>query len=352
MVSLSEMACLLSGCFLSALLHILLNHHLFIHLISKTMKSKLFFLLVVLSVFLTLKSFSQFVLKDGYLSLLAKDKAEQSFKYKNLILYPILGGSHFVHESYTSNYTSLEDALKQKKVVITEKESGQVNQLFIENVSTDTVYIMAGEVVKGGKQDRVISDDKVLVPKSGKLNIDVFCVEHNRWTYKSDRNFSQYHSLSTNSVRKSAVKEKNQVEVWDKVAEVTTKQNAQTSTGTYTALTSSASFTNDLNAYLTYFTSSFKGLNNCVGFVGISENKIIGCDIFASNEMFKKQLKNLLQSYSTEAITSGKPAVTDYTKVTTYLKGYLADEKQQDANIEKVGKKYEFRGKKMHINTY
>lgn len=316
------------------------------------MKSKVFILLVTLSMFSSFNLFSQFVLKDGYLSLLAKDKAEQSFKFKNLILYPILGGAHFMHETNNSSYTSLEDALKQKKVIITEKEGGQVNQLFIENVSSDTVYIMAGEVVKGGKQDRVISDDKVLVPKSGKLNIDVFCVEHNRWNYKSDRNFSQYHSLSTNSVRKSAVKEKNQTEVWEKVADITTTQNAQTSTGTYTALTNSPLFTNDLNAYITYFTNSFKGLNNCVGFVGISEDKIIGCDIFASNGMFKKQLKNLLQSYSTEAITSGKTAVADYTKVTTYLKGYLADEKEQDANIEKVGRKYDYNGKKLHINTY
>jgi hypothetical protein len=318
------------------------------------MKSKFFFLLLILSVCLSSSLFSQFVLKDGYLSILAKDKAEQSFKYKNLILYPIMGGNQFVHESYNSNYTSLEDALKQKKVRITEKESsgGEVNQLFIENVSSDTVYILAGEVVKGGKQDRVISDDRVLIPKSGKLNIDVFCVEHNRWNYKSDRKFSQYHSLSTNSVRKSAVKEKNQIEVWQKVADVTSKQNAQTSTGTYTALTNSAAFTNDLNAYITYFTSSFKGLNNCVGFIGVSEDKIIGCDIFASTEMFKKQLKNLLQSYSTEAIANGKPVVPDYTKVVTYLKSYLGNEKDQDANIDKVGKKYDYRGKKMHINTY
>jgi len=190
------------------------------------------------------------------------------------------------------------------------------------------------------------------VPKSGKINLDVFCVEHNRWDYKSDRNFSQVHSLSTNSVRKCAVKEKNQSEVWQKVADVTTKQNAQTSTGTYTALTNSGAFTTDLNAYITFYMAGFKGLNNCVGFVAISGDKVIGCDIFANTEMFKKQLKNLLQSYCTEAITSGKAVAPDYTKVNSYLKNYLAEEKGQDANIDKVGTKYEFKGKKLHINTY
>ena len=318
------------------------------------MKSKIIFTLLAVSVLLPASLFSQFVLKEGYLSLLPKDKAEQSFKYKNLVLYPILGGNQFVRDSYKANYTLLEEALKQKKVVITEKDKtgGQVNQLFIENLSTDTVYIMAGEVIKGGKQDRVISDDKVLVPKSGKINLDVFCVEHNRWNYRSDRNFSQYHSLSTNSVRKSAVKDKNQSDVWEKVSEVTTKQNAQTSTGTYTALTSSDAFTKDLNAYVAYFTASFRNLPNCVGFVGVSGDQVIGCDIFASSDMFNKQLKNLLQSYCTEAITSGKAVVIDFGKVNNYLKNYLADERTQDANIDKVGTKYEYKGKKLHINTY
>ena len=318
------------------------------------MKLKIIFTLLVMSVFMTSHLFSQFVLKDGYLSMLAKEKTEQGFKYKNLVLYPILGGNQFVRESYKANYTLLEDALKQKKVVITEKDNtgGEVNQLYIENKSSDTVYVMAGEVIKGGKQDRVISDDRVLVPKSGKINLDVFCVEHNRWNYKSDRNFSQYHSLSTNSVRKSAVKDKNQGDVWQKVADVTTKQNAQTSTGTYTALTNSGAFTNDLNAYMAYFTASFKNLPNCVGFVAISGDKVIGCDIFASTDMFNKQLKNLLQSYCTEAITSGKTAAPDYNKVNSYLKNYLAEEKGQDANIDKVGTKYEYKGKKLHINTY
>ena len=318
------------------------------------MKSKIIITSLVISMFLPIHLFSQFVLKEGYLSLLTKDKAEQGFKYKNLVLYPILGGNHFVSESYKANYTLLEDALKQKKVRITEKENrgAEVNQLYIENTSADTVYVMAGEVIKGGKQDRVISDDKVLVPKSGKINLDVFCVEHNRWDYKSDRNFSQVHSLSTNSVRKCAVKEKNQSEVWQKVADVTTKQNAQTSTGTYTALTNSGAFTTDLNAYIAFYMAGFKGLNNCVGFVAISGDKVIGCDIFANTEMFKKQLKNLLQSYCTEAITSGKTVAPDYTKVNSYLKNYLAEEKGQDANIDKVGTKYEFKGKKLHINTY
>lgn len=317
------------------------------------MKSRVFFILLA-GLLLVTQGFSQFVLKEGYLSLHPKDKAEQQFKYKNLVLYPIIGGSAFQHESHKGKYTSLEDALKLKKVRITEKESsgGEVNELYIENLSKDTVFLMAGEVVKGGKQDRVISDDRILEPNSGKINLQVFCVEQGRWTYRSDRNFSQYHSLSTNSVRKSAAVSKNQGEVWQKVSEVTDKQNAKTSTGTYTALTNSDAYAKELNSYIAHYQAAFAKIPGCVGFVGMAGDQIIGCDIFANSDMLKQQLKGLLQSYSTEAISTGKAAVPNFEKVNTYLKGYLAKEDGQDQKIEQVGKKYEFKGKKMHINTY
>jgi hypothetical protein len=312
-------------------------------------------LLLFLLVFIPFNSFSQFVLKEGYLSLLPKDKIEQDFKYKNLVFYPIIGGNNFISQNYNySHYTSLEDALKSKKVQITETDNdgAQVNMLYIENVSKDTIFIMAGEVVKGGKQDRVISDDQILPPHSGKIDLSVFCVEHSRWSYKSDRNFSQYYAVSANSVRKSAAVSKDQQDVWNKVSEVTSKQRASTSTGTYTALADAGDYNKELNAYTAHFINSFSKIKNCVGFVGISDGKIIGCDIFASNQLLEKQLKNLVQSYSTEAITSGKPSAVDYAKVTTYLKGFLTDEKKQDEKIKEIGNGYKYQGKRVHINTY
>jgi hypothetical protein len=316
------------------------------------MNRKLFLFLLVL---IPLQSFSQFVMKEGYLSLLPKDKVEQEFKYKNLVFYPILGGSSFVKQNNNySHYTPLEDALKARKVRImeTENSGAQVNTLYIENVSSDTVFIMAGEVIKGGKQDRVIADDHVLEPHSGKIDLSVFCVEQSRWTYKSDRNFSQYYAVSTNSVRKSAAVSKNQQEVWNNVADVTSKQKASTSTGTYTALANAEDFNKELNAYTAHFISSFAKFKNCVGFVGMSGDKIIGCDIFASNNLLEKQLENLIKSYSTEAITNGKATSIEYSKVTEYLKGFLTDEKKQNEQIKEIGNGYEFKGKKMHINTY
>ena len=67
-------------------------------------------------------------------------------------------------------------------------ETGQVNELAIENVSPDrAVFVQAGDIVKGGRQDRVFSQDLVLKPRSGRVPIDAFCVESGRWRQRGGR---------------------------------------------------------------------------------------------------------------------------------------------------------------------
>ncbi len=307
---------------------------------------------------ISMQVFSQFYLKEGYIEMPYQQNIARPFTYKNLAIVPLLAGEKFLEANTRQvNYTTLEEALKNRKVSITETENtrnngAQVNNLFIENVSKDTIYIMAGEVVKGGRQDRVISDDMVLFPGSGKIDISVFCVEPNRWTYKSDRNFDEYYTVSSNSVRKKAAVDKNQSEVWQEVEKITSKQHAGTSTGTYAALGQSEAYTSELNSYLTYFQDALKGLDNCIGFVGISGDKIIGCDLFADPGLFEKQKKNLLNAYITEALSHGSMAKIDPDDVKKYLTDFLSDEIDQDSKIMEKGVKFEQEGRKVHINTY
>lgn len=189
--------------------------------------------------------------------------------------------------------------------------------------------------------------------------MEVFCVEHNRWTYKSDRNFSSYHSVSSNSVRKKAAVDKDQSGVWSEVAKVTESQGAKTSTGTYTAISQSDNFQKEISAYEAYFANTFAGIKNCIGFVGVSGDKIIGCDIFANPDMFSKQMKNLIGAYSTEAINNGTFDKLRYPtpeeskeKVVEYLNDFLSENVNQDSKIKEKGTQLEYQGKKVHINTY
>src|SRR5436853_7904827 len=87
----------------------------------------------------------------------------KAYVYKNLVLYPVHAREAFAQaHRQIGKYTSLTDALAQNKVKISEKEGGEsVNNLSIQNNSNDTVNILGGEVIKGGKQDRMVAQDMI-----------------------------------------------------------------------------------------------------------------------------------------------------------------------------------------------
>ncbi len=75
-------------------------------------------------------------------------------------------------------FLTLDEALRARKVIV--HETKQVHQLAIENVSTEEVFVQAGDIVKGGQQDRTIANDLVVPPRSGKVPLASFCVEQGR----------------------------------------------------------------------------------------------------------------------------------------------------------------------------
>src|SRR5258708_15611010 len=109
--------------------------------------------------------------------------------------------------------------MEQKKVTVF--ETGNVNQLAIENTSAETVYVQGGDIVKGGQQDRVFTTDLVLPPKSGRVPIAAFCVEQGRWTKRGSedaRTFAVSNNALPMKAAKLAVKSKqDQQAVWDSV---------------------------------------------------------------------------------------------------------------------------------------
>lgn len=275
--------------------------------------------------------------------------------YGNLVLYPVRANQafHTAHKSIKS-YTTLDEALRKKKLRITESsQDGSVNTLFVENISRDTIMILAGEVVQGGKQDRMIARDFILYPNSGKKDLDVFCVEHGRWDEKSDGiSFKSQAPVNSNEVRKAATVGKSQQEVWDKVAETTSKNNASTNTGTLTALNSSGDFAAKLDKYSSQLASLFSDQPDVIGVVAVSGDHVLGCDMFATHAIFEQHFPQLVKGYATEAITSGQPVTISYDSVNRYLLEIIGDESKQERNIQKKGAILKEKDAKIHISTF
>lgn len=277
--------------------------------------------------------------------------------YENLRIYPVTAKESFVNYfRNTGKYTVLKDALEKQKVKITETGAGNsdagntVNTLYIQNLSADTVYLMGGEVVKGGNQDRVIAKDVILPPNSNKTALDVYCVEHGRWS--GNDIFQTTGGVVNTTVRKMAEVDKDQSKVWDKVAEVTTKNKSETETGTFAALNNSKEYKDKTDKYVAFFTSQLAGEKNVIGVIAASGDKIIGCDMFATSILFSQQAENLLKSYSTEAITNGAPVKISNAAVKTYADNLLQNEAKQKQMIEQDGKEFKKEGKVLHLSVY
>jgi hypothetical protein len=281
-------------------------------------------------------------------------KMEDRFTYGNLRIY-MLRANETLRNEYKSigNHTSLQEALKAKKIKVTELGDGTVNTLEIENISKDTIMILAGEVVTGGKQDRVIGQDVMLPPKSGKVQVSVFCVEHGRWTpQNSGYQFNGTIGVATGQVRRKAVVDKNQGKVWEEVADATKKNKSQTSSGTYAALQNSDALNTEVAKYMKHYEKLMLEDSNYIGFVAVTGDTIISADLFATNQMFRKQSPQLIKSAAVDAITYGSVVAIAASRVMAFLSEFLQDEDKQETQVMQSGTMLKSNGQKIHLNYY
>jgi hypothetical protein len=316
------------------------------------MKS-LFFISCIL---FAITGFSQYTYKNLDVKFSLNENEQKNYTYQNLRLYPIKAKQSFTDTFKTvGKYMNLKEALAKGKVVITEQLGGaQVNTLTIENISNDTVMIMSGEVITGGKQNRIIGKDLILLPHSGKIDLSVYCVEAGRWENVNTRtnNFSGYYNVGSMSLRKTVDKSQNQSAVWSKVDSLNTANSTGSSTKTYTAISQSTDFNNKLKAYTDFFKEKFTNEKDVIGVVVVSGNKVLGCDMFATPDLFKKNFGNLLASYATEAIISGSAVTANAETVKKYMDKLLTNESGQSATIKEKGKVFVNDGKKMRVSSY
>lgn len=219
----------------------------------------------------------------------------------------------------------LDEAMPKKLVRIHEVKDEDVNNLTLTNKSDQPLFLLAGEVIIGGKQDRIIGRNTV-VPAKKTLTVPVFCVEHGRWDNNS-KEFTTAKALAHGRLRGSANFD-TQSDVWREVATKNEQRKTKSASDTYRKVAAQQSdgtlgtWEKQVDAGLGKLSAEDKA--KLVGFAVSVNGKVATVDVFNSPALFKKLQSKLVRSYITEAIDVKKQA--DVKAVTAAdVKDFIAD---------------------------
>jgi hypothetical protein len=238
----------------------------------------------------------------------------------NLAIYFVYGKSRSGPIPLT-----LQEALARK--VVTVRETGQVNELQVENIGDEEIFIQSGDIVKGGRQDRVLSVSMMLPPHSGAIPIDSFCVESGRWSARGGEDARLFSSAAAALPSRSAKLEMadaltkrpegtdatvgaRQREIWKNVAKIQEKLSANLGASVVAPRSqTSLQLTLENNhlageqaEYIATLQPRGEQDDDIVGYAFAVNGKINSADIYPSNGLFRKMWPKLLRASVTEAI--------------------------------------------------
>jgi hypothetical protein len=242
-----------------------------------------------------------------------KYKLSGPHTHGNLTLYYIHGPDTVPGKTVLT----LKEAME--KQVVTVHETSNVNTLTIENTSTEVeVFVMSGDVVKGGKQDRVIAFDLVLPMKSGVVPLPSFCVEHGRWTKRGAEATEKFACSDTQICSKElkiAVNgSRQQGEVWKEVEAAQGKISSNVGRNIQAPASPSslqlALEDKDVQAKVAEYETALVGgcrqPSDIIGMAVVVNGEVSGADVFGSTELFRKLYPKLLKAAATEAFSEFK----------------------------------------------
>jgi len=262
--------------------------------------------------------------------------------YENISIFPVVSGS----SQDTAAFLTLDEGLSSGEVLVSEQGAAglarardgrpiavpqfsagaSVNQLVLINHSKRPLLLLAGELVSGGKQDRIIAKDRIVAPGADPLPLDVFCVEHGRWS--SGSQFASAKTIVHPSVREQAAVRQSQNEVWSAVSRGSTAPASPRATAdaqlSQTVIAGAIASSAPTQSYAKIYESSRVGAS-VEGFVaevqkrfaratsGLKGERVVGVivayggevawsDIFASGNLFDHYWNKLLRSYAVEAL--------------------------------------------------
>jgi hypothetical protein len=264
------------------------------------------------------------------------------YTHKNLTIFLVHGKDLLPGK----NFLTLQEAMAQKKVRV--YETKEVNELAIRNLSNQDIYVQAGDIVRGGEQDRMISVDFIVPPRSGRLPIAAFCVESGRWNQRGEEQ-AAYFSSSENSVATKELKlaakgAMSQDAVWQKVSVAQEKLSlsvgapvqAPISTSSFELSVENSKVKETTAAYIDALDHILRNKPDVIGYAFAINGQVNSADIYASHALFVKLWPKLLKATAVEAIAESNQKVAAEPVASETIHAFLADSEQPKSRAKDV----------------
>ena len=215
----------------------------------------------------------------------------------------------------------------------------EVNTLVLVNHSDKPLLLLAGEIVTGGKQDRIIAKDRIVPANADPIDLGVFCIEPGRWTGSSSSFGASAKAPSRSimvqpSVRQKAMVDRDQGKVWDSVRGSISQMERSAAPSASTSLDSSGP--GGSGYYRSTGTTSYAQVmqdsavsekvdeaaapvmksrdqvlaqlreEHAIGVVVAVRGEIVWADLFASTDLLARYWTKLVRSYAAESLTEGE----------------------------------------------
>ena len=263
------------------------------------------------------------------------------YTHKNLTVFLVHG-----KDLTTKSFLTLQEALAQKKVRV--YETKDVNELAIQNLSNEDIYVQSGDIVRGGEQDRMISIDFIVPPKSGRMPIAAFCVESGRWSKRGNEPAAMFASsanmIATRDLKLAAKREQSQQAVWQNVTlaqeklskNVGAPVNSAASASSLELSVENSKVKESTAAYINALSGILRNKSDVIGYVFAINGQVNSADVYASRALFAKLWPKLLKASAVEAIAELKQDLEPKPVADETVRTFLAESEQASAATKDV----------------
>lgn len=213
-------------------------------------------------------------------------------------------------------FLTLQEGLRSGRVII--HETSHVNELLVENRSDRDLFIQAGEIVRGGKQDRLLATDLLVRPKSGRVPIESYCVEQGRWRQRGSEAAGVFSSSEnyapSNAIKYAAKVAADQGAVWSGVGAAQQQLSAGVGQSVRSPVSaSSLELTLEQDAirdraaeYVGALANAVDSERDAIGVAFAINGEFYSADLYGSADLLRQLWPKLLRAAAVQALAMKK----------------------------------------------